>query len=148
MANEEIKPIKRTRRRLQIYNALFDGKTFQEIADLEGVGYNVHYLRTVLGPSGRWYPDYMLWANDKADIIERESRIRIRKRLSESLTVLEYALTQVKGDLRTAVKAANSLLDRGGLKAPEKIEVSNPYDQAERLAQWIEGKNKPKQTDE
>lgn len=147
MAEQEKIKIRRTRKRLAIYELLFSGKTFHEIADAST--YNEHYLRTVLGPSGKWYPDYMLWANEQAEIIERSARVRMRQRLTEAMTVLEYALTIVKTDPRTAVKAANSILDRGGLKAPEKIEVTNPYDQAERLAQWIENRNKPKQpTDE
>ena len=143
MADQEIKPIKRNRKRLAIYEMMFEGKTFAEISTASG--YNNSYLRTKLGPGGKWYPDYMQWANDVAEIVEKETRLRMRKRLNEAMTVLEVALTLVKSDPRTAVKAANSILDRGGLKAPEKIEVTNPYDQAERLARWIEEKNKPKQ---
>ncbi len=148
MAEIENKPIRRTKRRLLIYEAVFEGQTFHQISELQGVGYNYSYLREVLGPSGKWYPDYMLWANDKTDIMEREARMRVRKRLSEAMTVLEYALTAVKTDLRTAVKAANSILDRGGMKAPEKVEFTSPYDHIAEVAKWITEKNKPKPKDE
>lgn len=144
MTDEEQKPkVKRTRKKLTAYEMLFEGRTYKELSEV--TGWDEGYLKNCLGPSGKWYPDYMLWANDKADAIEREVRLRLKKRLNESMTVLEHALTLVKTDPRTAVKAANSILDRGGLKAPEKVEITNPYDQAEKLAQWIENKNKPKQ---
>ena len=147
MTTEETKPpVRRNKRKLNAYEMLFEGRTYKEIA--EATGWSEGHLRNYLGPSGKWYGDYMLWANDKADAIEKEVRLRIKKRTNEAMTVLEYALTITKSDPRTAVKAANSILDRGGFKAPEKVEISNPYDQAERLANWIEEKNKPKQPNE
>lgn len=148
MATTENKPLKRTRRRLLVYQSLFDGQTFQQIAQLEGVNYNEHYLRTVMGPSGKWYSDYLLWATDQTDAIEKGVRIRIKKRMDESMTVQEYMLTLAKTNPKEAARAARDLLDRGGLKAPEKVEVTNPYDHAEQLAQWVEGRNKPKQPNE
>lgn len=144
MGTEEKKPIRRTARRIRIYLYRYEGKTYAEISRMDGIGYSAGHLENVLGPSGKWYQDYMLWANEMADVSEKEARLRVRKRLEQALTVLEIALTKHDSDLRTAVKAANSILDRGGLKAPEKILFENPYDQAERLAQWIENKNKPK----
>lgn len=143
METTEKKTVKRNRKRLTLYEMMFEGRTFHEMSEVSG--YDEKYLKNTFCPSGRWYSDYMLWANDKAEAIEKEVRLRIKKRTNEAMTVLEYALTITKTDPRTAVKAANSILDRGGFKAPEKVEISNPYDQAERLANWIEEKNKPKQ---
>jgi len=143
----EKKIVRRNQKRILIYEMLFEGRNFKEIA--EASGFSDTHLRRCLGPSGKWYADYMEWATDKTDAIEKDVRLRIKKRMNEAMVVLEYALTIAKSDPRTAVKAARDLLDRGGLKAPEKVEITSPYDQAEKLAQWMENKNKPKQpTDE
>lgn len=147
--NTEQKPtVKRTKRKLLVYQAHFDGQTYQQIAQLEGVNYDAGYLANMLAPTGKWYNDYLLWASDKTDAIEKEVRIRIKKRMDEAMVVQEYMLTLAKTNPKEAARAARDLLDRGGLKAPEKVEVTNPYDHAEQLAQWIEGRNKPKQPHE
>ena len=144
---QEKKIVRRNQKRIMIYEMLFEGRNYEEISQV--CGYSKIHLKRSLGPSGKWYADYMEWATDKTDAIEKDVRLRIKKRMNEAMVVLEYALTIAKSDPRTAVKAARDLLDRGGLKAPEKVEITNPYDQAEKLAQWMENKNKPKQpTDE
>lgn len=127
-------------KKLLAFEMKFDGDTYQNIA--EKTGYSQAYLGKCFKREGKWRAHYDDYEAKRVDEIEKEGRIRIKKRIAEALTVQETLLTMIKTNPREAGKAARDLLDRGGLKAPEKIEVTDPDDHAEKITKWFENKAK------
>lgn len=121
----------------------FDGDTYQNIS--EKTGYSHSWIKKCFSREGKWYDHYTHWEQERIDEIEREGRARIKKRISEAITVQETMLTMLNSHPKEAARAARDLLDRAGLKAPEKIEVSDPEDHAERITEYFENKKKLKE---
>lgn len=123
-------------KRLKAFELKFDGETYQVIS--QQTGWSESWLRQVFMKEGKWRAQYDDWEDKRIEEIEAEGRKRIKKRISESLTVLEHNLTIVANNPREAARAARDLLDRAGLKAPEKIEITDPDDKAEKIMKALE----------
>lgn len=124
------------RKKQKVFDLKFDGETYQKICD--ETGYSVGHLRKMLMKNGKWRAHYDWWEGQRLDEIEREGRQRIKKRISEALTVMEHNLTIVATNPREAGRAARDILDRAGLKAPEKIEITDADDKAEKMLKVLE----------
>jgi hypothetical protein len=129
-----------TGRMLKAFTMKFDGQSYKEIS-IE-IHWTEGHIRNLFSKGGRWHDHFKAWEEERIKEIEAEGRARIKKRITEAMTVQETVLTMVKSNPREAARAARDLLDRAGLKAPEKIEVSDPADQADAIMKWIENKNK------
>lgn len=116
----------------------FDGETYQNIS--QKTGYSESWIKKCFAREGKWYDHYEHWEAGRIADIEKEGRARIKKRIAEALTVQETMLTLIRTNPKEAARAARDLLDRAGLKAPEKIEVSDPEDHAERITEWFENR--------
>lgn len=127
-----------TGKKLMVFEMKFDGETYQNISAKSG--YSELYLRKVFKREGKWREHYDHWEQERITDIEKEGRARIKKRIAEALTVQETMLTLIRTNPKEAARAARDLLDRAGLKAPEKIEVSDPEDHAERITEWFENR--------
>lgn len=137
--SEEIKKYPRlTGRKLKAFQMKFDGVLYKEIAN--AIHCSVYNVDRLFCKNGPWYEHYRHWEEERCKDIEYEARVRIKKRINEAMTVQEILLTMLKSNPREAAKAARDILDRAGLKAPEKIEVTDPEDKAEKITQWFEKK--------
>lgn len=127
----------------KVFELKFEGETYKKIA--EETGYSEHYLKKCFKHEGKWRQHYDYWEEQRLEDIEQDGRKRIKKRIAESLTVQETLLTLVGTNPREAGKAARDLLDRAGLKAPEKIEITDPDDKAEKVMKAMERRKAQKQ---
>ncbi len=135
-----------TGRKATSFQMKFDGETYKTIA--EETGYSESYLGKVFRKEGAWKEHYDWWEDQLVKDIERDGRIRIKKRIAEALTVQETMLLMVKTNPKEASRAARDLLDRAGLKAPEKIELTDADDKAEKMAKWFDGKSQEESKNE
>lgn len=127
-------------KKLLAFELKFDRVNYKEIA--EKTGYTENYIHRAFRTTGSWIEHYSWWREQRVNEIEKDGRLRIKQRIEEALTVQETMLTLIKSNPKEAARAARDLLDRAGLKAPEKVEVTSPIDQAEAITKWFEGKNK------
>ena len=137
---------KLTGRKAIAFQMKFDGETYQKISEATNLSSN--YIAKVFYKGGAWREHYDWWEEIEVKEIERVGRLRIKKRIAEALTVQETMLVMVKSNPKEAARAARDLLDRAGLKAPEKIEVTDADDKAEKMAKWFEGKSQTENKNE
>ena len=132
----------RTKRKLLVYEMKFNGNTYSEIS--AATGYTLGTLRHCMQPGmGKWYKDFRVWVDEQRKILEDEARDRIRKNIDDSLTVLLKAVADFKNRPVLAVAAAKDILDRAGLKEPDKILVENPPDdKMAQIHEWLQNKKK------
>lgn len=132
----------RTKRKLLVYEMKFNGNTYSEIS--AATGYSLHTVGNCMQPgTGKWYKDFRDWVDEQRKILEEEARDRIRKNIDGSLAVLLRAVTEFEKRPTLAVAAARDILDRAGLKEPDKILLENPSD--DKMAQindWLQKKKK------
>lgn len=123
-----------------IFQMEFEGYTRKEIASSSGFSENT--LNIYLAKNGKWRAAYDSWSNELLGDIMKEARLRLKKRVSDALTVQEYLLTQIKSNPREAGRAARDLLDRVGMVAPKiKTELSFE-DRAEKITRIFETRNR------
>lgn len=128
-----------TGRKAVVFQMKFDGEIYKVIA--EKTGYSEAYIHKVFSKGGLWKEHYDWWEDQLVKDIERDGRIRIKKCIVEALIVQETMLSMLNRNPKEAARAARDLLDRAGLKAPEKIELTDADDKAEKMAKWFEGKS-------
>lgn len=135
-----------TGKKAVVFQMKFDGEIYKVIS--EKTGYSEGYIKRVFSKGGAWKEHYDWWEELLIKDIERDGRIRIKKRIAEALTVQETMLLMVKSNPKEASRAARDLLDRAGLKAPEKIELTDADDKAEKMAKWFDGKSQEENKNE
>lgn len=135
-----------TGRKAVAFQMKFDGETHKTIA--EATSYSENYINNVFRKDGVWREHYNWWEDQLVKEIERDGRIRIKKCIVEALIVQETMLAMLNRNPKEAARAARDLLDRAGLKAPEKIELTDADDKAEKMAKWFDGKSKEESKNE
>lgn len=141
---------------LKIFRLRFKGHTYDQIESLINGRYKSRTMELYFYKGGKWHDAYDTWRefqitqikdqiNDMfiAQAIEANQQIinisrgqlyiKIPGKTPEEDQLLPLSL---KGD--TVLRASQDILDRAGFKAPEKVEVSDPDDKAEKMLLALE----------
>lgn len=124
-----------------VFQMEFEGYTRREIA--ESTGISEHTLNIYLAKNGKWRSEYDAFRVELLGEIEKEARLRIKKRINEALTVQEILLTQIKSNPREAGRAARDILDRAGMVSPRIQTMISVDDKAEKITRIFETRSNP-----
>lgn len=124
----------------QVFQMEFEGYNRREIAAVTGISENT--LNIYLAKNGKWRLEYDFWRVEILGEIEKEARLRIKKRINEALTVQEILLTQIKSNPREAGRAARDILDRAGMVSPRIRTKISVDDKAEKITRIFETRNR------
>lgn len=132
------KKIKLNRKMVEAFHLKFDRVTVRRMSEI--TGYSISYLSKAFNPYGRWYDAYNEWKQEQLDIIKVQAEEKIKHSLDLATDVMLSFITPEKDGKNNnhpkyIIAAAKDILDRGGLKAPEKLVIDDP--KSESLADSI-----------
>jgi hypothetical protein len=126
-------------KKFSVFQLEFEGRKRQEMASITGI--SEHTLNIYMAKNGKWRPEYEIWTKEVLGDIEKETRLRIMKRVREALTVQEILLTMIKTNPGEAGRAARDILDRAGLITPKSGKaLESPDDKAEAITKFFENR--------
>lgn len=129
-----------TTKQAMAFSLRVNGLTYEQIA--KQTGWSEYSLRKYFSLKGKWHTEYETWSHETIGLIEKDTRMRIKRDLAKAMTVLEYALTLVKTNPSLALRAAEEILDRGGLCGYERStdNQNTGEDVAEKIMRWYENR--------
>ena len=126
-----------TKRQATAFALRLEGHTYAQIA--QQTLWSELSLRKYFSQKGKWHQEYDLWRQEAVKDIETETRIRIRRDMEHAMTVLEYALMLKNTFPGVSMRAAERILDMGGLtRNPPEPPKQTSEDLVEKLVQWYE----------